>query len=86
MVTIRIPNTLTVEEEEEADPADRYGDPARVIITVKFGDFEVAKYVLERLNDYDGIYYDGENNRRILYDTPEEFVAEKLKKLFALIN
>ena len=86
MGTISLPPTLTVDEEEEYDPANRYGDPIKKIITVKFGDFEVARYELGVLEDFDGIYYDGEDNRRIMYDTPEEFLAEKLKKLFKLIG
>jgi hypothetical protein len=86
MATIKLPPTLTVEDDEEYSPNDPYGDPVKKIVTIKFGDFEVARYELTVLEGYFGIYYDGEDNRRIMYDTPEEFLAEKLKKLFKLID
>jgi hypothetical protein len=87
MTTIKFPPFLEVEEEEEFDPADRYGEPTKVTITVKFGEFVVARYDLVEAYKYSGFYYDdADGNRRILYDTPEEFLAEKLKKLFKLLD
>lgn len=86
MTSIQLPAMITVEDMEIPDPNDPYGLPVKLIITVRFGDIEIARYELVDDHLQGSFYFDGDNNNRILYDTPEEFVAYKLKKLFALID
>lgn len=86
--TFTLPNTITVEDRLVYDPNDKYGDPVGVIITVKFGDHVVIRYEL-KADHWPGTFYypsSTEPNRSIQYDTPEEFVAHKLNKLFKLIE
>lgn len=86
--TFTLPNTLTVEDELFYDPKDKYGDPTSVVITVRFGEHTVAKYELKADHWPGEFYYPSatEPNRNLHYDTPEEFVAHKLIKLFKLIE
>lgn len=86
MTNIQLPAMITVEEEEEFPPGDPFGDPVKKIIIVSFGDTEVVRWELVDDHFPGSFYFDGDNNNKILYDTPEEFVAYKLKKLFALIK
>lgn len=80
---IQLPAMLTVGDEDVYDPADMYGDPVKKIIIVSYGDHEVARYELKS-NGFGDFYLEPNSYRR--YDTPEEFLAEKLKKLFALVD
>jgi len=86
--TFTLPHTLTVEDTFLTDPNNKYGDPVAVVIVVKFGDHEVARYEL-KADHWSGEFYYNSNsdpNHKIRYDEPEEFVANKLRKLFQLIE
>lgn len=83
MTQIKFPPFLTVEDEDE------YGknyEPIKKTITVRFGGHEIASYTLTA--DYEGeFFYEVEGSRWLVrYDGPEEFLAHKLRKLFALIE
>jgi hypothetical protein len=84
MANITIPSTLTVEEEDEFDPNDKYGDPIKKTVIVKFGDYEVARWEVPPATWSGEFYLDAE--KRLRYGDPEEFLAFKLKKLFELIG
>lgn len=86
MAEIKLPSSLTVEEENVYSADDLYGDPVKKIITVKFGDEEVARYEL-MANVFGEFYYDdlSANSLHNLYRTPEEFVASKLRNIFKLV-
>lgn len=95
MASVTLPSTLTVEEEDEFDPSDRYGEPTNKIITVKFGDHEVARYHLSVDVGTGSFWYyrqthnhrlDSKTEERVMYDGPDEFVADKLRRLFNTIN
>ena len=86
--TFTLPYTLTVEDEPIYDPGDKYGDPIGVIIKVKFGDYEVAKYEL-RADHWPGEFFfedSRDKSHMIHYDNPEEFLAHKLRKIFMLVE
>lgn len=85
MTTVKLPSTITVEEESEPDPNDPYGDPAKKIITVKFGDYDVARYELVRSVWESDFYFDDVDGNKCWYD-PDRFVADKLARLFKLLG
>lgn len=88
MTTVKFPPFLAVEEEDEDNPEDRYGPPMKKHVIVKFGDHEVARWTMDSRPHDDGEFYylvEG-SNWPVRYDSAEEFLAHKLRKLFKQIG
>jgi hypothetical protein len=86
--SFRLPPMLTIEEEDEFDPNDRHrvGDPIKKHLIIMYGEYQVAQYTLEVGKWGTSFHFKGDNGDDVLYDEPEEFLAYKLRKLFALIG